>query len=65
MEHILHTHPKSQILNNIPKDRVIIDEEFKHLFKCYKPVPNKPGHIIVYLNEYKSIIFRKLYGYSK
>lgn len=29
MEHILHTHPKSQILNNIPKDRVIIDEEFK------------------------------------
>lgn len=60
MEHKLHTHPRSEVLNKIPKDRVIIDEEFKHLFKCYKPLQNKPKHGVVYLNEYNQIISKIL-----
>lgn len=56
MKHELHTHIKSEILHSIPRDRVIVDSDFKHLFKCYKDVPNMPGHIIVYKNEYNHLI---------
>lgn len=60
-KHEIHTHPRSEILYKLPLYQVIVDEEFKHLFKWYQEIPDKPGHIVVKRSEYLDI----KYGYSR
>lgn len=56
-EEKLHTHPGLEMIYRLPLSEVIVDDEFKHLFKWYKEIPDKPGHIIVKRSEYEYIKF--------
>lgn len=56
-EEKINRYPGLEIHYKLPFTEVIINEEFKHLFKGYKEIPDKPGYIIVKRSEYEYIIF--------
>lgn len=56
-EEKINRYPGLEIHYKLPFTEVIIDEEFKHLFKRYKEIPDKPGYIIVKRSEYEYIKF--------